>query len=290
MTLTTRFRRRLRLPLWLLAVLLLGGCAAPSTLLFYPMKPLRHTPAALGLAYEDVFLTAADGTALHGWYLPPVGAARGNLLVLHGNAENISTHFVSVAWLPAAGYGVLALDYRGFGRSAGVPGLPQVFADVAAASDWLFSHTAPPHFLLGQSLGAALAVGFLADPRSRRFSALLLDAPFARYRDIGRYALSRGWFGRIFLAPAANLLPQENDPLDRIGRATQPLLFYASPNDPIVPLAQTRQLYAAAPAPKQLSLHQGGHIATFADPAQRQLTLQFLHGAASAAGRSTPPR
>jgi len=260
----------------LIALLLLGGCGSSTRLLFYPMQAHLRTPAAFGLAYQDVALVAADGTALHAWYLPPVGTVRGQILYLHGNGENISTHIASVAWLPAAGYAVLALDYRGYGRSAGVPQLPAVFEDVAAASDWLMARQDPPYVLLGQSLGAALAVGFLADPRSAGFAALVLDAPFARYRDVARYALDRGWISRLLLAPAANLLPREYDPLRHIGRASQPLQFFASPNDRIVPLAQTRQLYQAAPRPKRLWLHQGGHIATYADPAMRQATLDFL--------------
>ncbi len=260
----------------LASALLLNGCGSASTLLFYPMQDYIRTPLQLGLAYQDVSLHTEDGVQLFGWYLPPQGKVRGNLLYLHGNGENISTHVRSVAWLPEQGYGVLALDYRGYGRSEGVPRLPDVFLDLAAASDWLFGHTQPPYYLLGQSLGGALAVGFSDNPRAQQYSALLLDAPFGRYQDIARHALSHTRFSRWFLSPAARLLPDAYDPIDKIQASRIPTLFYASPNDRIVPLAHTQALYLAAPGPKQLSLHQGRHIATFADPSQRQRTLTFL--------------
>ena len=82
------------------------------------------TPARIGLAYQDVYLPTPDGVRLHGWYLPAQGEARGTLLFLHGNAENISTHIASVYWLPAQHYNVLLIDYRGYGESTGTPTLP----------------------------------------------------------------------------------------------------------------------------------------------------------------------
>ncbi|MEH6472369.1 MAG: alpha/beta fold hydrolase [Halopseudomonas sp.] len=272
-----RLDARARLQLLLLVMsIALAGCGSPSGLLFYPMKDYVRTPQQLDLAYQDVSLKAADGVELFAWYLPPQGEPRGNLLYLHGNGENISTHMLSIAWLPEQGYGVLALDYRGYGRSQGKAKLPDVFLDLEAASDWLFANTEAPHFLLGQSLGAALAAGFSNHPKAQHFNALLLDAPFARYQDIGRYALSRSWFGRVVLSPAVRLLPDGYDPQERIVESRLPTLFYASPNDAVVPLSHTEALYQAAPEPKQLSLHQGGHIATYGYPDQRQLTLQFL--------------
>ena len=53
-----------------------------------------------------------------GLCLPSV-KRKATVLHLHGNAANISNHLPLVAWLPARGYNVLMIDYRGFGRSAG---------------------------------------------------------------------------------------------------------------------------------------------------------------------------
>ncbi|MCE7903853.1 MAG: alpha/beta hydrolase, partial [Gammaproteobacteria bacterium PRO9] len=57
-----------------LSLLLLPLClSACSGLLFMPMKTLVRTPADVGLAWRDVSLRAADGTALDAWWLPAVG-------------------------------------------------------------------------------------------------------------------------------------------------------------------------------------------------------------------------
>ena len=105
----------------LLALMCLSGCTATTALLFYPQDHHVRTPHDLALDYQDVWLTAADGTRLHAWWLPAVGgnSKTPTVLHLHGNAENISTHIQSVAWLPLEGVNVLMLDYRGFGLSVG---------------------------------------------------------------------------------------------------------------------------------------------------------------------------
>ncbi len=49
-------------------------------------------PQQYGLRHEDVFIDAADGSRLHGWWLPARGPAPGSVLHLHGNAANVSNH------------------------------------------------------------------------------------------------------------------------------------------------------------------------------------------------------
>ena len=93
-----------------------------------PGRALTASPRDAGFDFEDVNFTASDGMALHGWFLPAqgIGARESGctLLFAHGNAQNISTHIASVAWLPAEGVNVFLFDYRGYGRSAGRPDLP----------------------------------------------------------------------------------------------------------------------------------------------------------------------
>ena len=126
----------------LLLTALLSACTATTGLFFYPQTVWISTPADADLHYEDVWLKAADGTQLHSWWLPAQGEEPDSgimVLYLHGNAENISSHSRSIYWLPASGVSVLALDYRGFGASAGLALLPAVLQDVEAAAAWLRS-------------------------------------------------------------------------------------------------------------------------------------------------------
>ncbi|UVM23042.1 alpha/beta hydrolase [Pseudomonas wadenswilerensis] len=279
---TRTFSEVWRRPLGLLLVLLsLGGC---SSLLFYPEPGQPFTPEKAKLQYRDVTLTAADGTRLHGWWLPakPGVEVKGTVLHLHGNGGNLAWHLGGSWWLPEQGYQVLLLDYRGYGLSEGKPELPEVYQDIAAALDWL--DKAPevqgkPQILLGQSLGGSMAIHYLAEhPRqAERFKAMVFDGVPASYRQVGRFALSNSWMTWPLQVPLSWLVPDGDSAIHSIARIkTPPKLFFHSIDDPIVPLANGIQLYQAAPPPRVLQLTRGGHVQTFADKTWRQVMLRFL--------------
>src|SRR5690606_4040484 len=130
--------------------------------------------------------------------------------------ENISTHIASVRWLPAAGYQVLMLDYRGFGQSAGRARIPEVFMDIEAGFRWLDAEPAAagrPLFLLGQSIGAALGVYVAGNDEGirRRLDGVALDSGIARYGWIAREVAAKGWLTWPFQWPIAWSMPDGYD-------------------------------------------------------------------------------
>lgn len=266
----------------ILALLLsLAGC---SSMLFYPEPGLPFTPDKARLEYRDVNLTAADGTRLHGWWLPAKAGVpvKGTVLHLHGNGGNMSWHLGGSWWLPEQGYQVLMLDYRGYGQSQGEPSLPAIYQDIQAAFDWL--KAAPevqgkPLVVLGQSIGGALAVHYLAehpDERSR-IKALVLDGVPASYRDVARNSLSNSWLTLPFRTPLSWFIPDGDSAFNGLPRmAGTPMLIFHSMDDTLVPLVNGISVYKAAPPPRVLQLTRGGHVQTFADPLWRQVMLRYL--------------
>lgn len=259
----------------------LSGC---SSLLFFPEPGLPFTPQKAKLEFRDVTLTAADGTRLHGWWIPvkPGVQVKGTVLHLHGNGGNLAWHLGGSYWLPEQGYQVLMIDYRGYGLSQGKPSLPAVYQDIEAAMDWL--DNAPqvqgkPLVLLGQSLGGAMAIHYLAaHPEQRqRFSALVFDGVPASYREVGRFALSTSWLTWPLQVPLSWLVPDGDSAIRSIERLdTPPKLFFHSIDDDLVPMDSGIRLYQHAPPPRVLQLTRGGHVQTFADPTWRQVMLRFL--------------
>lgn len=266
----------------ILALLLsLAGC---SSMLFYPEPGLPFTPDKARLEYRDVNLAAADGTRLHGWWLPAKAGVpvKGTVLHLHGNGGNMSWHLGGSWWLPEQGYQVLMLDYRGYGQSQGEPSLPAIYQDIQAAFDWL--KAAPevqgkPLVVLGQSIGGALAVHYLAehpDERSR-IKALVLDGVPASYRDVARNSLSNSWLTLPFRTPLSWFIPDGDSAVNGLPRmAGTPMLIFHSMDDTLVPLVNGISVYKAAPPPRVLQLTRGGHVQTFADPLWRQVMLRYL--------------
>lgn len=242
------------------ALFLAAGLFAPATTegaleqryIYFPDRQLVATPAAVGLDYEEVRFAAADGTALHGWYLS--GAAGRPLVVFcHGNAGNISHRLESLELLHGLGLSVFIFDYRGYGQSAGTPSEEGTYADARGALAWLRQRGWPPSRLLyfGESLGAAVAVQLALEHPP---AGLVLEAPFTSITAMGRHHylllhLLLGW-----------LLDARYDNLAKIGRLRSPLLIIQGEADTIVPPAMARRLYAAASEPKTLRLIPGaGH-------------------------------
>ena len=271
----------MRRALCLLLALVLQGCSA---LLFYPERELPLTPAQAGLEYRDVALTASDGTRLHGWWLPVKRgvAVKGTVLHLHGNGGNLAWHLAGSYWLPEQGYQVLLLDYRGYGRSQGTPSLPEVYADIDAAFAWLQAEPqvqGKPLVLLGQSLGGALAVHYLAGHAGQRerLQALVLDGVPANYRAVAQHALAGSWLTWPLQVPLSWLVPAADSAQFAMpGLDGLPVLIFQSIDDQVVPPHNGIDLYKAAGPPRVLQLTRGAHVQTFGVPVWREVMLGYL--------------
>ena len=265
--------------------LCLSACSNLTSLFFYPQTQYIRTPEDINLQYEIVSLTASDGVVLNAWWLPAQNdidvpsEKKPTVLFLHGNAENISTHIGSVYWLPEEGVNVLLLDYRGYGTSEGIPVLPDIFKDIEAAVVWIQAeYPESPMFVLGQSIGAALAA-YAAPTLSQQYpiEGLILDAGFSGYRAVAREVTSQGLISAILLWPMTWLLPTDWDGEDHIaGLSPAPLLMFHSPDDQTVPYHSGQRLFEAAAEPKRWIDSQGRHIQTFNFPEMRTELVNFL--------------
>src|SRR5687768_2928737 len=131
------------------------------SLLYFPSRPIATTPAAAGLAFEDVMFDAGDGVRLHGWWVPATAPVIGHILLCHGNAGNVGDRVAHVALLVAAGFDVLAFDYRGYGQSGGRPSEQGTYRDARAARTALLGRHGVDGarvVYLGESLGGAVAL------------------------------------------------------------------------------------------------------------------------------------
>jgi fermentation-respiration switch protein FrsA (DUF1100 family) len=254
------------------------GCAS---VLFFPEHGLKQTPAALGLAYEEVGFSSLDGTPLHGWWLPAQGTALGTVLFYHGNAQNIASHIGNVRWLPAAGYNVFLFDYRGYGKSAGAPSLAGVHRDGRAALRFLSGRLGEePFVVLGQSIGGAIATYSLAAEGTAQVRAVALESTFASYRDITREKLGQMVLTWPLQWPLSYLMPERYSAGRGVAHiAPVPLLVIHGSADRTVPIVHGERLFDLAGEPKTFLRVQGGrHISalTMRDDQYRQQLLNFF--------------
>jgi len=237
--------------------------------LFFPSRDLESDPRALGLAFEDLHLPAADGASVHAWFVPlepqsPV------VVFCHGNAGNISHRLDKLMALRRAGASVLLFDYRGFGRSSGRPDEQGTYLDAEAAYRWLAEEKRVPAgriVIHGESLGGAVAMELAL---RRRAAGLILESTFTSVVEMCR---------RVFpFLPAGLVVRFRYDTLSKIPRLAGPVLVMHSRDDDVVPFAMGRRLFEAAPGPKTFFEMRGSHNEGFLDmgPAYEKAVADFL--------------
>lgn len=222
-------------------------------LIFVPDSQLVWTPSELGLEYEDVKFSTADGVRLHGWYV--AGRRPETLLWFHGNAGNISHRLDNLRLLhDRVGTAIFLFDYRGYGRSEGWPNERGLYEDARAALQYLVNDrgiSARELVYFGRSLGSAVAIDLAIELPPR---GLILETPFVSIR-----AMARNLVG-----PLAAVAPRSFDNLSKIPLLKCPKLFIHGDSDSLVPYGQGRQLFEAAPRPKAFYTIRGaGHNDTY---------------------------
>ena len=221
-------------------------------LVYFPQvdRELTATPRAAGLDYEEVILRTADGVKLHGWWIP-ARQARGAVLMMHGNAGNISHRIGYLTMFNRLGYSVLLFDYRGYGKSEGHPDEEGTYRDADAAWRHLTEARKVPArdiVMVGESLGGGVST-WLARKYPQR--ALVLASTFKSVPDLG--AQIYPWL------PVRLLARIRYDNLARIGSIAAPVMIAHSRDDDIIPFAHGEALFAAAHEPKQMLVLAGGH-------------------------------
>lgn len=236
-----------------MAQLMLGPNGG-NKLFYFPTKDAPGTPQDRGMAYKDVTFTTADEIKLHGWFLPVAKgqAVKGTVVFSHGNAGSIGHHLGFVDWLPRHGYQLLMYDYRGFGKSAGVPSREGLIRDVEAAFAYAGSRddvAGGKIYSLGHSLGGAKSIVALTRKKVPGLRAVMTDGTFASYEEMAE--IMAGNFGK-------NLVSDELAPRSVVAKLPAPLLIVHGTNDEVVPLSQGKSLFAAARERKTFFEVKGG--------------------------------
>jgi pimeloyl-ACP methyl ester carboxylesterase len=195
---------------------------------------------------------AADAR-LNAWWLPADDRDAPAVLYLHGARWNLTGSVTRIDRWKQLGFSVLAVDYRGFGKSSdATPTEAYAYEDAEAAWDYL-ARLAPgrKRYIVGHSLGGAIA----AELARRRpdASGLVLEATFTSVRDM----IDESPWGFL---PVGLILTQEFDTLSKVRELAMPVLVAHGTRDSIVPVRMGERLYEAVRAPKRFIKVEGaGH-------------------------------
>ncbi len=201
---------------------------------------------------REIAVPTPDGLTLLAWYLPPPVPLGRVVLFLHGNTGHIGHVADRLGPFHALGWGVLLLEYRGYGGNPGAPSEAGLRIDAQAGLAALRGLGFPPDRILvwGQSLGTGPVVQLAA---GTKVAAVLLESPYTSMVDIARQ--------RFPWVPVDLLLRDRFDTLAVIGQVTAPVLVMHGALDRTVPVEMGRAVFAAAGPGKALWIApDAGHV------------------------------
>ncbi len=232
--------------------------------IYYPSKQLFD----VDINYEDIFIPVEEGVKINAWYSPPT-ARDITVIFCHGNGGNLSFYTEIIGLLQEKGYGVLAIDYRGYGKSTGKPHEAGLYDDLRAAVNYLKENKNTPEqnmVLWGLSLGGAVVAQIASE--NNNFRGVLLQSSFAGIRDMASYIVHRIYMGlkkdyeaypTHFFIKELIPLKQEYKTINKIKYIKTPLLLAHSMPDNIVPFEMTVQLAELNPRAEVFISKDGGH-------------------------------
>jgi pimeloyl-ACP methyl ester carboxylesterase len=262
-----RVATRLAAAVVALSIAGLAGCAWIDTQ--QRAKGYRATPGTLAdwrsiTARDETFWLdmppAQDETSttpqhLRALWIPADLPAAPSVLYLHGTFRNVFQNRPKIAAIHAAGFSVLAVEYRGWGDSTSLLPSEQSIMEDAEVGWTELARRAPNadcRVIFGHSMGSGVAVELALRHRDPlAYGALVVESAMTSLPDMVRDYTTLGFL----LAP---LVTQQFASIEKIGSIGAPKWFLSGTADKTVPPQQTRRLYDAATGVKHLEMFEGG--------------------------------
>jgi len=272
----------MRLPIWIIALNCLFFISC-NQLYFQPSPDELYLLNPNPKLWEDRFIATPDGGRLHArLFHSQQDSSKGLIVHFHGNAENLTSHFMHFFWIVNEGYDYLIFDYSGYGKSTGLPSRQQAIIDGKATLQYAWDSIPSARtqlVVIGQSLGGALVVPAVAQwPLRDKIRLLVLDATFDRYPTEARRVLAAHWPTWPLQGLGWLLVSGAENPLDYYPLLSNiPALVTHCGDDKIVSADFAAEIFAELPGPdKQLwTFPKCGHTGFFHFPrtqGRRKLT------------------
>ncbi len=245
-----------------LCALLAAGC---STLdeqqrqwIFQPSDRSWGNTASMARGMEDVWIDfqsslTGEPARLHGLWLggKPETTDTPVLLYLHGARYNVAGSAPRIQRMHELGFSVLAIDYRGFGKSSkGLPSEESAREDARAAWTWLAARHPKQHrYIFGHSLGGAIGIDLAAHVNDE--SGVIVESTFTSIADVVS-GFKWGWL------PFGPFITQRFEAINTVKNISAPLLVVHGTADSLINPTLGRKLYDAATVPKLFVLVEGG--------------------------------
>jgi len=249
-----------------IALIVYSGLAA---LLYFQQNrfifPAPQQVVAPSGGYEAVTLKTEDGLSLMAhWRAPDDG--KPTVVHFHGNAGSLLGSGYENALFAADGYGVLLVEYRGYGGNPGDPSEEGLKKDGRAAMAFLKTRSIPLQntIIKGHSIGTGTAVNMAMEYEA---GALILVAPFTSVPDL----IER----RLPVFPLRLLIESEFDNVAKAVVLNMPVLVQHGTADTVIPESHGRAVSEAIAGSAYKSVAGADHDLS-GDPAVQAQQLDWL--------------
>jgi alpha-beta hydrolase superfamily lysophospholipase len=262
-------------------------CASCTHLFYQPSKGVLYPPEQFGLKPEEVVIPTKDGLKLSAWIMRPkmpLYKSKGVILFFHGNGENMTSHYLALAWLIQKGFTLMIFDYRGYGTSEGVPNPKDIHEDSLLALDWALKENekirGEKFIVYGQSLGGIISARALADfKHQNKVHLLVQDSTFSSYSGIARAVIKNNWplypaYPLTFFAISDAYSSDQTNPLLKV-----PVLCVHGDKDSVVPMTEGKKNFKTFTTTKwwwEIKDGQHGSIFHYPDQTYREKFLGLL--------------
>ncbi|CAK8682018.1 unnamed protein product [Clavelina lepadiformis] len=273
-----------------IAVLILGVFyQAQDKLLYHPSLPensrLYVAIPPPSVPFEVVDIVTKDRVSIHGYFLKQSGEnlkTAPTFVCFHGNAGNAGSTSVMCLYTGCK-VNVLTIDYRGYGRSSGVPSEQGLYLDALAAVEYLHSRTdidLKKIVLHGHSLGGAVSIHLASrcEWAKDRISAVIVENTFSSIPMVASHLFQNS-------LPFLSLLPHfffknKFKSIEKVHDINVPALFICGDQDEIVPSEMSQMLYNTAGNPRSafVTIPGGTHNDTWCVSPLYQISIvRFLN-------------
>ncbi|MBK8699120.1 MAG: alpha/beta fold hydrolase [Saprospiraceae bacterium] len=236
--------------------------------IFRPQKLDQDHIFHFDTPFREVRLNAPDGATLHGVHFFHKKKSRGIIIYFHGNMGSLDRWGKIAEKLTSYDYEVLAIDYRGYGKSRGPRSEESFYVDARMWYDYAATYFGRESIVVyGRSLGTGTA-SWLAG--NARVAGLILETPY--------YNFDKLVTEKAMDFPMRYFLNYHFDNAANFSRIQCPTLILHGDKDGLIPVEHARLLAAGKyiKKPTYMEIQNGNHHNLNTFDAYHNALNQFL--------------